>query len=118
MVDRVINGCHVCLANDHQAASNCLVRHQTVWCAMGTKAGNDRLRQTRKGIAHCSLSDGAPDCPVRPRTEDNQSLSHGALTAPRPLWAIKGTPRHMEHHTKLPLNILQRRDIASMPLLY
>jgi hypothetical protein len=40
--------------------------HQTVWCAMGLEAGNSRIRQTRNGITHCSLSGSAPDCPACP----------------------------------------------------
>jgi hypothetical protein len=51
--------------------------------------------------------DGAPDFLVRPRIEGNLGLPNGALAAPKFLVAIKGTPRHMEHHTKHPLNILQ-----------
>jgi hypothetical protein len=86
----------VCLANGHQAAPDGPVRHWTVRCAMGPEASNGRFRQTRKGITHCSLSSGAPDCLVRPRAEGNQSLSNGAPTAPRSLGDIKGTPRRME----------------------
>jgi hypothetical protein len=59
---------------------------------MEPDVGNGRLRQTRKGIAHYSLSGGAPNCPVRPRTEGNQSLPNGAPMAPMSLGAIKGTP--------------------------
>jgi hypothetical protein len=81
-------------------------------------AGNGRLHQTRKEIYHCSLSSGAPDCPMCPRTEGNQSLPNGAPTDPRSLRAIKGTPRRMELHTKHPLNILQCRDFASTELLH
>jgi hypothetical protein len=66
--------------------------HRTVRCAMWPAAGNSRLCQRSKGITHCSLSSGAPDYLVHPLTEGNQSLPNGALTAPRSLWAIKGTP--------------------------
>jgi hypothetical protein len=59
----------------------------------------------------------APDSPVHLRIEDNQGLPNEAPTTPWSFGAIKGTPRRMEHNTKLPLNIIQRRDIASMPLL-
>ena len=48
--------------------------HRTVRCTMRPEAGNGRIRQTRKVITHCSLSSGAPDCPVRPQTEGGQSL--------------------------------------------
>jgi hypothetical protein len=88
-----------------QRSPDCPVCH-------GTRGCNGRLRQTRKGIAHCSLSGGAPDCPVRTRTEGNQSLSNGAPTTPRSLGAIKGTPRRMEQNSKHPLNILRHRDTA------
>jgi hypothetical protein len=66
--------------------------HRTVRCATGPAASNSRFCQRRKAIAHCSLSSGAPDYPVRPVTEGNHSLPNGAPTAPRSLWAIKGTP--------------------------
>jgi hypothetical protein len=64
-------------------------------------------------MTHCSLSDGAPYYPVRPRTEGNQVPPNGAPTALSPLGAIKGIPRRMEQHTKSPLNILRRLDFAS-----
>jgi hypothetical protein len=46
---------------------------------------------------------------------DNEGweLPNEAPTAPRPLGAIKGTPRRMKQHTKRPLNILRRLDSAS-----
>jgi hypothetical protein len=91
--------------------------HQTIWCATRASGCNGRLRQTRKGIAHCSLSGGAPDCPVRPRTEGNQGLPNGTPTAPSSLGAIKGTPRRMKQNTKQLLNIQQCRDIEFTPLL-
>lgn len=74
--------------------------------------GWQRSASPNKGIAHCSLSSGAPDCLVHPWTEDNQSLPNGAPTAPKSLEAIKGTPKHMEHYTKHPLNTLRHRDTA------
>jgi hypothetical protein len=86
--------------------------HRTVRCVMGPEAGNGRLCQTRKGITHCSLSDGAPDCPLRPRTEGNQSLPNGAPTAPKSLGDIKRTPRCMEQYTNHRLNILRHCDHA------
>jgi hypothetical protein len=87
--------------------------HRTVRCATGAGGCNGRLRQIRKGITHCSLSGGALDCPVRPRTEGNQSLPNGTQTPPTYLGDIKGTPRRMEQHTKQSLNILQCLDYAS-----
>jgi hypothetical protein len=67
---------------------------------------------------HCSLSGGAPDCLMRPRTEGNQSLPNGTQTSPSSLGAIKGTPRRMEQYTKHPLNILQHLDFASTYLIH
>jgi hypothetical protein len=79
----------------------------------GCRGCNGRLRQKRKEIAHCSLSGGAPDCPVRPWTEGNYCLPNGAPTAPSCLGAIKGTHRRMEQYTKHLLNILRRLDSTS-----
>jgi hypothetical protein len=84
----------------------------------GPVIGNGRFRQIRKVIAHCSLSGGAPNCPVHPQIEGNQGLSNGGPTAPRSLGAIKGTPRRMELHTKHPLNILQCRDFTNTHLVH
>jgi hypothetical protein len=94
------------------------VCNRTVQCAVGLEAAYGRLRQRRKEIVHCSLSGGAPDCPVRPRTEGNHSLPNGASTAHRSLGAIKGTFWRMELYTKHPLNILQRQDVANTHLLH
>jgi hypothetical protein len=60
----------------------------------------------------------APNSPVYPRTEGNQSLTNGAPTVPSSLGAIKGTPRRMEQHTEHPLNILQHRDFANTHLVH
>jgi hypothetical protein len=117
-VGRTISGRHVDFANGHQVAPDCMVCHWTICCAMGAGACNGRFRQTRKGIAQYSLYGGAPDCPVRPRTEGNQNLPNGTQTAPSCLGAIKGTPRCMEQNTKPPLNILQRLDFASTHSIY
>jgi hypothetical protein len=53
-----------------------------------------------------------PDSPVHPRIEGNNGLPNEAPTTSSCLRAIKGTPRHMEQYTKLPLNILRRLDSA------
>jgi hypothetical protein len=79
---------------------------------------NGWLRQKRKEIVQCSLSGGAPDCLVHPRAEGNNGFPNGAPTAPSCLGAIKGTHRCMEQHTKHPLNILRRRDIAFTHLVH
>jgi hypothetical protein len=76
-------------ANGHRAAPDYPVVRKHRGC-------NGRLRQKRKEIVRCTLSGGAPDCPVRLRTEGNCGLQNGAPTAPNCLGAIKGTPRHME----------------------
>jgi hypothetical protein len=92
--------------------------HRTVRCA--TKVVAAMVVFTRKGrkIVHCSLSGGAPDCPVRPWTEGNYSLPNGVQTAPSYLGAIKGTPRRMEQYTKHPLNILRRQDFTFTHLIH
>jgi hypothetical protein len=110
MVGHAINGQHMNFTNGHQAAPDCLVRQGAGGC-------NSWLRQTSKGIAHCSLPGGAPNCLVRPRTEGNQGLPNGTPTTSSCLGAIKGTPRRMEHYTKKSLNIQQRRDIEFTTLL-
>jgi hypothetical protein len=82
----------------------------------GYRGCNGRLRQKRKEIVHCSLSGGAPDYPVRPRTEGNYCLPNGSPMAPSYLGAIKETPRRMEQYMKHLLNILRRLDSASTHL--
>jgi hypothetical protein len=72
----------------------------------------------KEGVAHYVLSGGAPDCPVRPRTEGNYCLPNGAPTAPSCLGAIKGTPRRMEQYIKPLLNILRCRDLAFAHLIH
>jgi hypothetical protein len=98
-VGSAISGRRVARANGHQAAPDCPV-------CQGDRRLNGRLRQRRKETRHSS-------CPVRPPTEGKNCLPNGDPTAPSCLGAIKGTPRRMEHDTKLPLNILRRLDFAS-----
>jgi hypothetical protein len=50
---------------------------------------------------------------MHPQTEGNQGLPNGISTAPRPLGAIKGTPRRIEQNTKHTLSTLQLHDHAS-----
>jgi hypothetical protein len=99
--------------------------HQTVWCAQGTKGST--IGFSRKGkksttihVRWCTgLSGGAPDCPVRQRTEGKNCLPNGDLTAPSSLGAIKRAPMRMEQYTNPPLNILRRLGSASThPNLY
>jgi hypothetical protein len=56
-----ISGRRVDLANGYQAAPDCPVGHERRGC-------NGRLRQKRKEITRCTLSDGTPDCPLCLRT--------------------------------------------------
>jgi hypothetical protein len=79
---------------------------------------NGRLRQKRKEIVHFSLSGGAPDCPVRPRTEGIYGLPNRAPMAPSCLGDIKWTPWIMEHYTKHPLNIIRCRNFALTHLVH
>jgi hypothetical protein len=92
--------------------------HWTFPVCQGGHGCNGWLRQKRKEITQCSLSGGAPDCPVCPRTEGNYCLPNGAPMAPSSLGAIKGTPRCMERHIKHLLNILRRLDSASTHLIH
>jgi hypothetical protein len=55
---------------------------------------------------HWTVSDGAPDCPVRQATEGKNCLLEMLSTAPSCLGAIKGTPRRMEENTKQPSSIV------------
>jgi hypothetical protein len=48
-----------------------------------------------------------------PADKEGWELPNEAPAAPRPLRAIKGTPKRMEQDTKPPLNILRRLDSAS-----
>jgi hypothetical protein len=58
------------------------------------------------------LSGGVPDCPVRHSTEGKIGLPSWSPTAPSCLGAIKGTPRHMEEHTKHSLSTQKHPDSA------
>jgi hypothetical protein len=76
-----------------------------------------RLASPNKERNHALfMSSGAPDCPVRLRTEGKNCLPNGAPTTRSCLGAIKGTPRRMEKNTKPLLNILRRLDSASTHL--
>jgi hypothetical protein len=108
------------------------VRNQRVTCGLSQRSlGRTRLSGVPRGPwlqrstslekernHNCSLSGGAPDCPVCPRTEGNYCLPNGAPIAPSCLRAIKGTPRCMEQYTKHLLNILRCRDLAFMHLIH
>jgi hypothetical protein len=96
--------------------------HQAVRCApdsvrcanrsQGPMVGCDRYgRRSRTGQLQ-GVSGGAPDCLVHHSTEGKDGLPNWSPTAPSCLGAIKGTPRHMEEHTKLTRNILKHLDSA------
>jgi hypothetical protein len=78
----------------------------SVRCAKGPKAQRKALPEEERNRA-LFMSGGAPDCLVRQPTEGKNCLPNGDPTAPSCLGAIKETPRHMEQHTKPPLNILR-----------
>jgi hypothetical protein len=93
-------------ANGHMA-------HRTVRCPI-EKETNQSGNSLPRPVLVLFTVRCAPDSLVRPRTEGKNCLPNGAPTAPCCLGAIKGSPRHMEQHTKPPLNILRRLDSASM----
>jgi hypothetical protein len=66
---------------------------------------------------HRTVSDGAPDCPVRQATEGKNCLPGMHSTAPSCLGAIKGTPRRMEEYTKHSLSISKHQDFDSAYLI-
>jgi hypothetical protein len=73
--------------------------------------------QSGDSMAVAQWLSGAPsDSLVHPQIEGNQGLQNRTSTDPRPLGAIKGTPRHMEQYTKHILSTLQLRDSTTMPL--
>jgi hypothetical protein len=75
------------------APPDCPVCHGTrgwQWSASPNKERNHTLFTAR-----C-----APDSPVRPRTEGNQSLPNGEATTPFAIGAIKGAPRCLYQDTK------------------
>jgi hypothetical protein len=91
--------------------------HRTVWCAPnsvrcanglgGATVGCARYgRRSRTGHEEW-LSGGAPDCLGHHSTEGKNGLPNWSPTAPSCLGAIKGTPRRMEHYTKVSRNILR-----------
>jgi hypothetical protein len=92
-------------------------QNRSIRCPQNRKAANQRILCPRPDHALFTVR-CAPDSPVHPRTEGNQCLPNRALTAPRSLGAIKGTPRRMELKTKHPLNILQRRDSTNTQLFH
>jgi hypothetical protein len=79
--------------------------HRTVRCAKGTAGATVGLPNKERNRA-LFMSGGAPDCPVRQRTEGKNCLPNGAPKASSYLEAIKGTPRRMEQYTKPLLNIV------------
>jgi hypothetical protein len=84
----------------------------SVRCANGSKSSTVGCARIGKN-PHRTVSDGAPDCPVRQSTEGKNCLPGLLSTAPSCLGAIKGTPRRMEEYTKHPLSIPKHQDFIS-----
>jgi hypothetical protein len=74
-VSHAISGRHMDFTNGRKVTPDCPVCHEG-------RDYNGRLRQKRKENVHCSLSGGAPNSPVRPQTEGNNSLLNGVQTSP------------------------------------
>jgi hypothetical protein len=80
------------------------------WCT-GRSGAPQKRKSVNQGIlccvlcAYCSLSGAPPD---RRQEFPSKWISNGSSC----LRAIKETPRHMEHYTKHPLNILRCLDSA------
>jgi hypothetical protein len=70
--------------------SDCLVHHQTVWWPKLSELQRSNPNGWVTWLAHRVVSDGAPDCPVRPSTD---SLPNGHFGG----WGYK-YPHH--HHFK------------------
>jgi hypothetical protein len=116
-VIRAINVRHVAHSNGRLDAPDCPVRHLA-------ERSNGRLCPEWKEIVHrtatvvvrwCTGLSGAP--PVHHSTEGKIGLPSWPPTAPSCVGAIKGTPRRMEHDTKLARNILRLPDFASTHLI-
>ena len=76
--------------------------------ASSSREGNCHSDSLRFTIRWCTGQSGAL------ADKEGWELPNEAPMAPRPLGAIKGTPRRMKQHTKPPLNILRRLNSASM----
>jgi hypothetical protein len=76
----------------------------SVWYANGSQAPTVGYATEGKKSAPDSVR-CAPDSPVRQATEGENCLPGMHSTAPSCLGAIKGTPKHMEEHTKYSLSI-------------
>jgi hypothetical protein len=91
--------------------------HRTVSGAPTAPKCQRSASPNKEGDLHRTVSDGAPDCPVRQATEGKNCL-HGMLsTAPSCLGAIKGTPRRMEKDTKHSKSIPKHQDLDSAHLI-
>jgi hypothetical protein len=95
------------LDNGREGHRTYLVCHRTIQCPP-EKEGDQS--EDSVAAAH-ELSGAPPDSPMHPWTEGNQSLSNETTTNPRPLGAIKGTPRRMEQHTKHTLSTIQLQTL-------
>jgi hypothetical protein len=90
------------------------------WTVSGAPTALDLQRSAapqKERNPHRTMSDGAPDCPVRQATEGMNCLPGMLSTAPSCLGAIKGTRRRMEENTKHSLSIPKRQDFNSAHLI-
>jgi hypothetical protein len=80
--------------------------HRTVSGARTAPRRQRSASPNKERDPHRTVSDGAPDCPVRQATEGKNCLPGLLSTAPSCLGAIKGTPKRMEEETKHSLSTL------------
>jgi hypothetical protein len=96
-------------ANGRKMSPDCPVCTGHVRCANCARSSNGRQRSEAPVMETNRAPDSvrcAPDCPVPPSTEGQDSLPDLLSTAPSCLGAIKGAPRRMEEIYKQPLSIL------------
>jgi hypothetical protein len=98
--------------------------HQAVRCATGLSSVPWDQRLAMVGFTKQGRESHTFHCPVGHRTvrcvHGQKAIRAFLMEEQRLLWplgAIKEAPRRLYQYTKLPLNILQHRDITSTPLL-
>jgi hypothetical protein len=104
-------------ANGQMGAPDCPVCTGQCPVRQRLEACNGRLHQFWKEIGHRTVSGGAPDCPVRHKTEGKDCLLGLLSTAPRPLVPIKGTPRRLKQETSAANKCRHHPDQFSLSLL-
>ena len=100
----------------HVAEPTVIWGHRTVRCAPDSVRCANGSKSPTVGCARIGKK-SAPDCLVRQSTEGKNCLPGLLSMAPSCLGAIKGTPRHMEEHTKHSYNIPKHQDIDFAPLI-